>query len=643
MAQQTIFTGNSASDGGGDPLRTAFTKINANFTELYSGNIQVTAANVLVKSVAGRTGNVILSVSDIANAASVGYVNNAIAANIANYSGSVINVINANVAAANATISDHSPRISILESNSATQASQINSLVTIKANVSYVNTQVENALSNSIVAANMASINANINAANLAIISLKANAATQENEIYGLRANIIAANININGLVNNAAAQGASLTYLTANAVNQNNFIISLQGNDSVLFNNVSSLTANSATQESEIISLRANITAANIKITNLLSNASTQESEISNLGANIIAANAKITTLLSNATIQDSAISWLNSNIFAANIAISALQSNAATQEISLIGLLSNAATQATQLNSINANLGAYQILANANAATQATAFTSINNSFNFVNNSIQYTNVNVAAVAANVDTLFTISNLGNVAFADVYGSIAVTNANVTAANATMLTKSNLSGAVFTGNIQAPYILANANVKVKGIMEVGTEPGTVDYPFLGSKFIGNVAGYYQLVVQNLDSGNGSSSEIVFTADDGNDENNYLSIGINSSTYNLPFGNTGFYEFPRDAFIESIGGNLSLRSTGNISMAANTSIVALPPNGDLTLFNCNLQFQDTSVMHTANIGAQPFRTNNAANWHGTVTTIQAALDQLAARLAALGG
>jgi hypothetical protein len=35
MARQTVSIGSSANDGTGDPLRTAFTKINANFTELY--------------------------------------------------------------------------------------------------------------------------------------------------------------------------------------------------------------------------------------------------------------------------------------------------------------------------------------------------------------------------------------------------------------------------------------------------------------------------------------------------------------------------------------------------------------------------------------------------------------------------------
>lgn len=36
MAQQTINVGTSPNDGTGDPLRVAFQKINANFTELYS-------------------------------------------------------------------------------------------------------------------------------------------------------------------------------------------------------------------------------------------------------------------------------------------------------------------------------------------------------------------------------------------------------------------------------------------------------------------------------------------------------------------------------------------------------------------------------------------------------------------------------
>ena len=36
MSQQVVNVGPSANDGSGDPLRTAFTKINENFAEVYA-------------------------------------------------------------------------------------------------------------------------------------------------------------------------------------------------------------------------------------------------------------------------------------------------------------------------------------------------------------------------------------------------------------------------------------------------------------------------------------------------------------------------------------------------------------------------------------------------------------------------------
>ena len=46
MAKQTINIGSSANDGTGDPLRTAFDKINDNFTELYGSTSE---ANDLIE------------------------------------------------------------------------------------------------------------------------------------------------------------------------------------------------------------------------------------------------------------------------------------------------------------------------------------------------------------------------------------------------------------------------------------------------------------------------------------------------------------------------------------------------------------------------------------------------------------------
>ena len=42
MAKLTINIGQSANDKNGDPLRTAFEKVNANFTELYAGGANET-------------------------------------------------------------------------------------------------------------------------------------------------------------------------------------------------------------------------------------------------------------------------------------------------------------------------------------------------------------------------------------------------------------------------------------------------------------------------------------------------------------------------------------------------------------------------------------------------------------------------
>lgn len=59
MAQQTINIGTTANDGTGDPLRSAFDKVNDNFTELYNDD----AGDV--DSVNGQSGTVVLDTDDI--------------------------------------------------------------------------------------------------------------------------------------------------------------------------------------------------------------------------------------------------------------------------------------------------------------------------------------------------------------------------------------------------------------------------------------------------------------------------------------------------------------------------------------------------------------------------------------------------
>ena len=57
MTQQTINLGITANDGTGDPLRTAFLKINANFTDVYN---QMNSLNIFtIPSQTGKGGAVL--------------------------------------------------------------------------------------------------------------------------------------------------------------------------------------------------------------------------------------------------------------------------------------------------------------------------------------------------------------------------------------------------------------------------------------------------------------------------------------------------------------------------------------------------------------------------------------------------------
>ena len=83
MAQQIINTGAAANDGTGDPLRTAFTETNDNFTEIYAAgpvdsNVRITDNTILTLNTNGNlvlapngTGRVVANVDVVPNRANV--------------------------------------------------------------------------------------------------------------------------------------------------------------------------------------------------------------------------------------------------------------------------------------------------------------------------------------------------------------------------------------------------------------------------------------------------------------------------------------------------------------------------------------------------------------------------------------------
>jgi hypothetical protein len=910
MAQQVIDVGTSASDGTGDPLRDAFTKINDNFTELYGtvenegltygniasnvagitfnvtrytesysaipvlkgtgqsvGNVYIirgnvlggttpindvyltvtTLANVTVGNVAtvsatgvptapvlrvnGLTGNVTLTVNNIDGAASRAYVNAAIAANVANVTGSITDSLNANITAANTVISNHTAQITTLESNAATQATAITNLTNTKATIAYVDNSIDLALSSNAILANVAAVNANVAAANASILT-KANltgAAFSGNITapYVFSTNRVEADTYfIGGAINNdgqawgspaALFFGNSSSYYQLNLKNNNpvgsgdivvtaddgsdgsnyiamgvsgsnytdplyswtlahdgyvyiiggNLLLESATNSIKMFtSNINRIEVTSAGRiqfksgtvlefpdgtlqttafggNADVASINANITAANVSITSLQSNAAAQAQQLDSLITNAAAQAASINTLSSNAATQavsidsinanigsfqtfsnanaaaqSSFISLINANLIAANLNISTLSANAAAQALELDNLQSNAqaqqgnivslqansATQAAQINSLDANVTAANTnitALTANSSTQATQINSLNANVTVANLNIANLQSNAASQALDINNLYANINfyLANVASSDA--NIAAANAriividanlgsattnisalqsnaltqatqinslnsNVAAANIAISNKADLSGAIFNGNVQAEYLLANANVKIASTLEVG-ETNLIDYPGLGGVFVGNVEDYYQVVVQNINSGPNASGDFVITADDGSVTDKYLNIGINNSgwsgNYIVPEGDTGLQQFAYDGYLDAIGGNAAIRSNKNVFLAANTAIVGLLKDSNFTLANANLVFSDGSLQSTAvqdvpglyaNIGSltvfqsnilgnATYTPNNASNYNGTITNIQQALDELAARLRALGG
>jgi hypothetical protein len=77
----------------------------------------------------------------------------------------------------------------------------------------------------------------------------------------------------------------------------------------------------------------------------------------------------------------------------------------------------------------------------------------------------------------------------------------------------------------------------------------------------------GSVNNYFQLNINNQDAGANASSDVVATADNGNETSNYVDLGINSSV-----NNSGMMGNADDAYLYSAGNNLVM-GTANTGMA----------------------------------------------------------------------
>ena len=90
----------------------------------------------------------------------------------------------------------------------------------------------------------------------------------------------------------------------------------------------------------------------------------------------------------------------------------------------------------------------------------------------------------------------------------------------------------------------------------------------------------GNLNNYLQLNIQNTNQGTNASSDIVATADNGNETINYIDMGINSENYN-----SGFIGNANDAYLYSTGKHL------HIGNASNEPVMIFAGGSDVDIHN----------------------------------------------------
>lgn len=87
-------------------------------------------------------------------------------------------------------------------------------------------------------------------------------------------------------------------------------------------------------------------------------------------------------------------------------------------------------------------------------------------------------------------------------------------------------------------------------------------QPSTTSFNVISGK--GNLNNYLQLNIQNTNQGTNASSDVVATADNGNENTNYIDMGINSENYN-----TNFIGGVNDAYLYSTGRHLHIGNASN--------------------------------------------------------------------------
>jgi hypothetical protein len=372
-------------------------------------------------------------------------------------------------------------------------------------------------------------------------------------------------------------------------------------------------------------------------------------------LQGNITSLKIDINSLYSNAGAQTSILNNLVSNAATQAATLADLYANAATQNASLASLTANAVAQSIQINLINANVSAANtnIVSAQNGLTLANiSIATLQSNIGVYSANIIMTNANVAAANIEINKLRANITAANLRFDAIEANLAIGSstvgsilANVEAANAAIITKANISGQSFTGNIRAPFVTANTTLYSLSNLVVGSNTSTT-FANAGATFVGNVNSAYQVVVQNKSTGNAAITSLKMASDASTDNTVHLIAGITSSTYSVgQFQNFENANRGNTAFISAIGANLVISSNSNIWLNSNSSGLVVFADGDVYLRGSNLRFRDDTVQTTAITDVPALYANigtlniNVATLTTNVSTLTGNIDTLTSNAA----
>ena len=671
MSFANVFLGNTAGDGTGDPIRVAFQKINLNFANIAAGNITV---NAPVNTVAGRTGNVVLTVSDVASAASTGYVDAVgLSSNVyalgllGNVTSNVQAIVSANLAG-NIT--------ALLTSNSAVAniTSNVNAAVTTAVYANITN------IVGTVVTGNLAQINANVVGSNAAIVTANtamkgyvdavttawtANAVTQLGQIAGANAAIVTANTALKSYTDaqittaNTALKSyvdTQVTNLTANAGAQAN---SLLGANAAIVTANSAMklyvdavstawAANAATQQGNISAINANIggfyTWANTNFgTSNYSNTTVAAylptaSVITTLQANtgglynsILGANAAIVT--ANTAMKsyvDAVTTAWTANAASQAGLITTLQSNAGAQADSLLGANAAIITANTALKSY---VDAQNSLDRANITTATTAITALQTYYTWANanvaglyNSIISANVawqaNSTAQQASINSLLSNAAVQDSAIISINSNITAANAQIGAISYTVGQLSGLGGAIPTLANLAQITAANAAIAQTNANVAGANAAITS----GFNTVNNSIGILQ---GQATSFTGSINSLQANSVSQESSINSLSTGLTGANAAIVTANTAMKAYVDTANTVQSGQIATLvAQVNNVSFYSNASAVAGWLSSNVASLSGNLVTANTAMKGYVDAVTTAW-TANAVSQQSAITTLQA--------------